>query len=193
MSAAALALPILAAPAQAAEVGGRCRVVFFGSSTLHDFEGGAPCSRLEITGPGPDGTYRAQADVAVAELDTGIGARDEKMRAMFDAGHHPLITARFERIEPDALRARRSDALAFRIRIRDVERPVTPSIVEWSETTGRSARLRAEFELSLSDFGLEAPVAMGFMRVDDRVRVGVAVDLTERDAAASSAPQSASR
>jgi hypothetical protein len=181
-----LALVVLTAAllpwaSRALEVTGQCSVKFFASSTLHDFEGSAPCSLLEIGSPDTSGAYRARAEVTVQELDTGISARDEKMRAMFDAERHPRITATFAGIDPGALRARRADALPFRISIRGFEREVRPAISGWTEQRDGRARFRADFDLSLAEFGLEAPVAMGFMRVDDRVRVVVDVDLTARE------------
>ena len=75
----------------------------------------------------------------------------------------------------------RAGALAFRITIHGVERAVTPELSDWTEVPGKRAHFRATFELSLSEFGLEAPVAIGFVRVDDRVRVAVDVELTARD------------
>ena len=182
----AIALVVLAsllAPisARALEVAGRCSVVFFATSTVHDFEGKAPCALLAIEPPDASGAYRARAEVAVEQLDTGIAARDRRMREMFEAERYPRITATFANVDPDALRARRAGALAFRISIHGVERSVTPELSDWSEVPGQRAHFRATFELSLKEFGLEAPVAIGFVRVDDRVRVAVDVELTARD------------
>lgn len=171
---------------RALDVAGRCSVAFFASSTLHDFEGKAPCALLAIEPPDASAAYRARADVAVERIETGIAARDRKLREMFEVQRHPVITARFAKVDPGALRANRPGALAFQISIHGVERSVTPELSDWSEVPGERVRFRATFELSLAEFGLEAPVAIGFMRVDDRVRVAVDVDLTAR--AASSPP-----
>lgn len=183
----AIALALLAslfAPiaARALEVAGRCSVTFQATSTVHDFEGKAPCALLAIEPPDASGAYRARAEVAVAQLDTGIAARDRRMREMFEAERYPRITAALANVDPDALRARRAGALAFQISIHGIERRVTPELSDWLEVPGKRAHFRATFELSLKDFGLEAPVAIGFVRVDDRVRVTVDVDITARDA-----------
>jgi polyisoprenoid-binding protein YceI len=170
---AALLVPVTSS---AGEITGRCRATFTAGATLHDFEGSAPCSLLEIQ-PGEAGRYRARARVTVRQIETGIGARDERMREMFDAAHYPVITATFASVDPDALRARRADALPFRIAIHGVERDVKPQISQWSEAAGEPVRFRASFDVSLKEFGLEAPVAMGFMRVADRVRVAVDVEI----------------
>jgi polyisoprenoid-binding protein YceI len=171
-----VATSLASVTSSASEVVGRCQAVFTATSTLHDFSGQAPCSLLEVEA-GDVGTYRARAEVTVQQLDTGIAGRDEKMREMFDAGHHPKITATFAKVDPEALRAQRANALPFRIAIRGVERDVVPRISNWSEVPGQRAHFRASFDLSLKEFGLEAPVAMGFMRVDDRVRVDVDVEV----------------
>jgi len=183
-SSAPLALALLAgllAPlsSPALEVEGRCRVSFSASATLHDFEGGGPCAVLAIE-PDGDGRYRARAEVAVAQLETGIAARDRSMREMFDSERYPRITATFTSIDPEALRARRAGALASRLVIHGTERAVTPVVSDWSEVPGKSAHFRAAFDVSLADFGLAAPVALGWLRVQDRVHVTVEVDLTAR-------------
>lgn len=166
--------------AGALEVAGRCSVVVFATSTLHDLEGRAPCAQLAIEGPDAGGAYRAHAEVAVDQLDTGIAARNRRMREMFEAERYPRIAAAFASVDPDALRARRAGALDFQLAIHGVERKVIPELSDWSEVPGKRAHFRASFELSLADFGLEAPVAMGFVRVDDRVRVEVDVELEAR-------------
>jgi polyisoprenoid-binding protein YceI len=181
---AAIALAVLAilpAPraARALNVAGRCSVTFFASATLHDFEGKAPCALLQIE-PDASGAYRARAEVAVEQLDTGISARNEKMRAMFEAQKFPRIAAQFDNVDPEALRAKRAGALPFQITIHGVERAVSPELSDWSEVPGQLAHFRATFELSLAEFGLEPPVALGIVRVGDRVRVVVDVDLEAR-------------
>jgi polyisoprenoid-binding protein YceI len=176
--------------ANALDVAGSCRVQFFATTTLHDFEGEAPCALLAVEAPDAQGHYAARAEVAIAELQTGISARDKKMREVFEAKKYPRIVATFANLDPAALRAQRADALPFRIAIRGAVRAVTPVLSGFSEVPGKSAHFRASFELTLRDFGIEAPVAMGFIRVDEKVRVVVDVDLAARNgaAAASGAP-----
>jgi polyisoprenoid-binding protein YceI len=181
--AASLLLAFFTRSAAALDVAGSCSVSFFGTSTLHDFEGSAPCALLSIEAPDATGRHRARAEVAVAQMDTGIASRDAKMRAMFDAERHPHISASFDAIDPAALRAQAPGALRFRLSIHGVEREVTPTISEWRETPNERAHFRATFDVALSDFGLEAPVALGFVRVGDRVKVSVDVHLNARAAA----------
>ena len=168
--------------ARALEVAGRCSVKFFGTSTLHDFEGSAPCELLAIDSPDASGRYGARAEVAIARMDTGISGRDKKMREMFHAKKFPRIVATFAGVDPAALRGQNGGALPFRIAIHGVEREVKPTLSGFGEVAGESARFDAKFDLSLADFGLEAPVALGFIRVDDKVKVEVHVELSAKSA-----------
>lgn len=166
--------------AHALDVAGRCTVRFLGTSTLHDWEGSARCALLSIASPDVSGQYGARAEVAIAQMDTGISARDKKMRQMFEAKKYPRIVATFAGVDPAALRSKQPNALPFRVKFHGVERAVTPVLTNFSEVPGRSARFRASFELALSDFGLKAPVAMGFIRVGEIVKVVVDVELTAK-------------
>jgi polyisoprenoid-binding protein YceI len=175
--------------ARALDVAGTCSVQFFGTSTLHDFDGTAPCALLAIDAPDADGRYSARAEVAVAQMDTGISARDKKMREMFEAKKFPRIVATFAPVDASALRAKRAGALPFRIVMHGVARDITPELADFSEVAGENAHFTASFELSLADFGMKAPVAMGFIRVGDKVRVVVEVDLAKKNAAGAAGSQ----
>ncbi|HKA14240.1 MAG TPA: YceI family protein [Myxococcota bacterium] len=153
-------------------------MAFFATATLHDFEGVAPCAVLAIDPPDASAGYRARAEVAVDQLDTGISARNARMREMFEAQKFPRIIAVFEKIDPQALRVKR--ALPFRLAIHGVERDVSPELSDWSEVPGQHAHFRATFDVALSEFGMEAPTAAGLVRVGDRVRVVVDVELGAR-------------
>lgn len=183
------ALLVAAAPvgARTLEIAGRCAVRFFGTSTLHDFEGTAPCALLAIDAPDASGRYAARAEVAVAEMETGIAARDRKMREMFEAKRFPRIVASFGAVDAATLRAKGANALPFQLTVHGVTRSVTPVVAGFTEVPGRSARFTATFELSLAEFGMEAPVAMGFVRVGDAVRVAVDVELAAKNGGAAGA------
>ena len=187
------ALLLTAGAASALEVVGRCSVRFYGSSTLHDFEGTAPCALLAIEPPDASGRYTARAEVVVAQMKTGNDSRDKRMREMFEAKKFPRILATFASVDPAALRAGQPGALPFRLAIHGVERPVTPSLKGFQEQPGTSARFEASFPLSLKEFGMEGPVVMGFLRVDDRVRVVVSVELTAKNGAAAAPADAAPR
>ena len=168
-----LAGTIAFAPVARADRGeGSIEVSFVGSSTLHDFEGTAKSLHVAMETQA-DGHWSAEVAVPVATLDTGIGARDEKLRAMLDATHHPDIHGRFRDV--DAVEVQRSGVLPFVLRIREVERPVRAQLSHWQQDD-RQARFDAEFDVSLADFGLEAPRVL-LLRVQDTVHVTVHVTL----------------
>jgi len=64
-----------------------------------------------------------------------------------------------------------------------VTRRVKAVVTRWVRGESELA-LDAEIALSRRDFGLEAPVAMGFIRVDPKVRVVVDVELAAKNGAA---------
>jgi len=185
------ALALVGAPlgANALDVAGSCKVRFFGTSTLHDFEGTAPCALLAVEAPDASGHYGARAEVAIAQIDTDNSSRDKRMREMFEAKKFPRIVATFASVDPAGVRAQRTDALPFRIALHGVERAVAPTLSGFSEVPGKHAHFKASFELSLADFGLEAPVVMGFIRVDDKVKVVVEVDLEAKNGTPVASPQ----
>jgi hypothetical protein len=175
--------------ANALEIAGRCTVQFFGTSTLHDFEGTAPCALFAVEAPDANGRYGARAEVAIRQMRTGNSSRDKKMREMFEARKFPRIVATFASVDPAEVRAQRAGALPFRIAVHGVERAVTPTISDFSEVPDKSAHFEASFELTLGDFGLEGPVVMGFIRVGDKVKVVVDVDLFAKNGAPAAGPQ----
>ena len=155
---------------------GRCSVTFYATATLHDFEGTGPC-QLAIEPPDANGTYRARADVPVDQLDTGIDRRNATMREMFEAAKFPRITATFEKILPEMVRGQQG-VLALQLAMHGVTRPVVAQTSDWSEVPSQqTARFRATFYVALSEFGMTAPTAAGLVRVGDRVRVVVDVNL----------------
>ena len=161
-----------AARARAEELRVEIQLAFTGTSTLHAFEGtGAPVA-ASLTHAG-DGTWSAEASVAVADLDTGNGWRDASMRTMFDAGRHPRIQARVRGVDPERVRETRT--LPFALRIRDVELPLEAHITQWRQSE-RRASFVAEFDVSLAAFGLAAPQGF-FLSVGDSVHVSVRVQL----------------
>jgi polyisoprenoid-binding protein YceI len=161
-----------AATARAQEVVGTLRVALAATSTLHDFEGGAEPVSVSLS-QDPSGGWSADVTLAVADLSTGIGWRDESMRSMFEADRHPRILGRVRGVDPEQVR--RSGALAFVLRIRDVERPLTARVTQWQQSE-RRASFDAAFDVSLAAFGIEAP-SLPFNRVGDVVHVTVHLDL----------------
>jgi polyisoprenoid-binding protein YceI len=161
-----------AATARAQDVRGVLRVAFAATSTLHDFEGSAKPASVSVS-QDPAGGWSADVTLSVADLSTGNDWRDEGMRSMFEADRHPRILGRVRGVDPEQVR--RSGELAFVLRIRDVERPLTARVTHWQQGE-RQASFDAAFDISLAAFGIEAP-SIPFNRVGDVVHVSLHLDL----------------
>jgi len=173
---------------------GHCTIEFVGTSTLHDFAGTVDAQPFALERHIDDETGRmwwsGRIEVAVLEMDTGIDKRNHNMHEMLTADLHPRIVADFRRIEDELLAASRAggaSSLTFDLTIRDVTHPVVARISEWVETA-EEAGFDATFEVSLSSFGLEAPVVLGLLRVGDVVSVRAHVLLTPPPQAAALRP-----
>lgn len=161
-----------AATARAQDVHGALRLTFAATSTLHDFEGSARPASVSLS-QDPSGGWSADVSLPVADLSTGNGWRDESMRSMFEADRHPQILGRVRGVDPEQVRS--SGELAFVLRIRDVERPLTARVTHWQQGE-RQASFDAAFDVSLAAFGIEAP-SLPFNHVGDVVHVSVHLDL----------------
>jgi len=154
----------------AGQLHARFETQFTGSSTLHDFHGtAAPVTVVLEPEPSSAGRWSADVEVPVATLYTGIDARDEKMRAMLDATHFPVIRGVLHNIDPAALRT--SGRLGLMLVIGSVQRNTVATIDDWHESDDE-VRFDASFDVSLKAFDLKAPHVL-FLRVADRVHVRV--------------------
>jgi polyisoprenoid-binding protein YceI len=145
---------------------------FTGSSTLHDFSGTAAPAGFTVE-PGSDGSWSAVVDVPVDSLTTDNDTRDRRMRQMFQATEHPMLRGEFGHIVPEEVRT--SSRLPFRLTIAGVSRDITSSVRDWRESENRLDFV-ADFDISLSDFGLEAPRVFVVV-VADAVHVTTEVSL----------------
>lgn len=166
-----LAAPI-ATPAAEPAISGTVSSRFTGSSTLHDFSGSAPPTSFSLE-PAGDGTWAATVEVSVDALTTDNGVRDRKMREMFHATEHPTLRAEFAHVLPEEVRT--SGRLPFRLTIAGVSRDVMSTVREWRQTETQVDFITA-LDLSLVEFGLDAPRAFVFV-VADSVHVTTEVSL----------------
>jgi len=155
-------------------IAGVAEIGFEASSTLHDFNGSCPPVSFGLE-PGPTGGWSASVDVAVATLETGNTRRDDGMRAMLRDAAFPQIHARFQDIDPEAVRGR--GTLPFVLTIGPVSQPIEAEVKNWTQPSDHELRFEATFGVSLARFDLVAPRVL-FIGVDDRVRVNVRVTLT---------------
>ncbi|MFZ4855496.1 MAG: YceI family protein [Desulfuromonadaceae bacterium] len=154
---------------------GDCDIVFQGSSTLHGFHGKARCQPFTVNII--DGIIdSSKLNVAIADMDTDNGKRDKNMREMFEEKKYPLITGSAAAVALKDIRTSQksgSDSLhkiSFKLKIRDVVKPVTATVKNFVETDSRITSDVA-FTLSLADYQLQPPSVLGMIKVDDKVSV----------------------
>ena len=180
MLAVALLLSVLRVSTVAAADPGliaRLDVSFQASSTLHDFGGKAPSVDAAVDPePGAPARWRADVDLPVASLDTGNAKRDAKMREMFQAEAFPVIRAALRDLDADAVR--KDGHLDLTLTIRDVAHDVQADVTAWT-AEGERVAFDASFDVSLAQYGLEAPRVL-FIRVADRVHVMVHASVRRR-------------
>jgi hypothetical protein len=193
-----IAFLLLATTATALTLEGSCDIKFFGESTLHGFDGQAACqpftlSSEEKTGAsdGEGGASEAKTGqsgiirqpvvkVLVGEMDTDNSSRDKKMYAMFEQDKYPEIQVLFADLDPDVILQQLQvsetvpGSLEFDLRIREISMPVQAVVRDLVVTPERFLFVM-EFPLSLASFQLKAPSVLGFIRVDDQVRVEIDV------------------
>ena len=164
----------------AADYRGDCTIAFKGSSTLHDFHGKARCQPFNASRV--DGAVDlSKVSVAVAGMDTDNAKRDKKMREMFEEKRYPLITGSAGSVALSEIRAAQKGAdgatkVNFKLKIRDMVKPVTATVTRFVETDSRISADLA-FTLSLAEYHLQPPSVLGLIRVGDEVSVTATVVL----------------
>jgi hypothetical protein len=115
-------------------------------------------------------------------MDTDNSSRDKKMYAMFEQDKYPEIQVLFADLDPDVVLPQLQatgavpGSLEFDLRIREISQSVRAEIRDLVVTPERILFVM-EFPLSLDSFQLKAPSVLGFIRVDDQVRVEASVFL----------------
>lgn len=173
----------LASTVFATDYRGECTIVFNGDSTLHGFQGKAKCEPFSVSKS--DGILDvSKISVAVAGMDTDNKKRDKQMREMFEEKKYPMITGSAGSFSLNEIRAAQkgSDGAAkvsFKLKIRDIEKPVTATLTKLVESDSRiSADL--SFALSLAGYQLKPPSVLGVIRVDDKISVTATVVLSAK-------------
>ena len=153
---------------------GECAIAFKGSSTLHDFHGKAACQPFTVSRT--DGVVdMSNLTVAVAGMDTDNSKRDKKMREMFEENKYPVITGT---AGPVALKDVR-DKVSFKLKIRDIVKPVTATVTNFVETDSRITADVA-FTLSLAEYQLKPPSVLGMIKVGDKISVKATIVLSRK-------------
>ena len=152
---------------------GDCIIAFQGSSTLHDFHGKVRCQPFTISSI--DGVIEMSTlSVAIADMDTDNAKRDKNMREMFEENKYPLITGSAGIValkDIHTMQKKGTDSankIVFKLKIRDIVKPVTATIKNFVETDSRITADIA-FTLSLAEYQLQPPSVFGMIKVDDKV------------------------
>lgn len=110
--------------------------------------------------------------IEVAGIATGIAGRDRDLRKVLDAEQFPKMEFTVEGIEPSFPSITdKADVLLTvrgRLRIRDVERPLT--LLSRARLMEGTVWVRGDAALKMTDFGITPPTRM-FLKVADRVTV----------------------
>jgi len=156
---------------------GNNQISVFSESTLEDFT--IVCN--EIAGkwqvdPGDVEAINGQFSLRVKDLKTGIELRDHHLQSAdwLDADKHPEIVLKIIRAE-DVKKVNKNSATmnlagtcSLHGRTRDVRMPCTLAYLDESPETMRRAkgdlvRLRADFKIKLSDYGVFGPAGSDFI------------------------------
>ena len=154
-------------------VPGSSRATFYAHATGHDFSGTTTDVRghARFGSQGPVTDLSGEVRVGAADLDTGIGKRNEEMRRLLETEAHPDLVLRVRSLTmgnpagaPPA-----AAKLDVELEVRGVRKPLRVPIS--LEAAQDAYVARGEFPLDIRDFGIDPPRAMLFIRMDPAVRV----------------------
>jgi polyisoprenoid-binding protein YceI len=150
---------------------GNSQVSVFSQSTLEDFT--TVCNRVSglcTFDPKNLETFAGKFSLRVEDMNTGIGLRNEHLRSAdwFDAAKHPEVVVEFTKVEE----VRKTEANVASMKLvgkcsmhgksNPIAVPCTLSYLDESPTTQKTVkgdliRIRAEFSVKLSDYGITGP------------------------------------
>ena len=147
---------------------------YTGTAPLHDWTGTS--RRVEgrfVLAPDRPDSSRAVIRVPVASFDSGNNRRDRGMRDVTEADAYPFVTFRGTDFTPaiwgrGASGYRGTWAVTGTLTFHGQTHPVADTARV--EVAGDSVRVRAQFPVSLTQFGVERPGFMG-LTVGDTIRI----------------------
>ena len=167
---------------------GKCDIEFFATSRLHDFSGKVQSEPIEATLVGAPNDAKtvasASVKVSVAKIHTHKKGIDKNMYKMFDAKKHPVIEGTMTKIRPYAVLQKMKAAGAkdcqvpIDLKIRDVTKTLTAKVRPLKEDE-KVLTVSKEFDVSLAAYSLKPASLMGLLKVGDKVKVKVAVQITK--------------
>ena len=122
-------------------------------------------------------------DVAVDELDCGLGLMNRHLREALQGAQHPAIEFRLGTYEVDLVAPSPVARIAGRVTIAGVERPVAVTAAVRADTLG-TLHVLGRYTVRPTEFGVELPRRFrGLIKVRDRITVHFDVALDPADAA----------
>jgi polyisoprenoid-binding protein YceI len=155
------------------------RAGFDAKSTLHDFSGvtqqieGDLVADLAQPEQGCSGEVRVQSKT----LDTGLADRDAEMRKHLDVDAYPTLRFRLSSFTPRAVDKGALTVVGTAqgtLSIHGVERPVAMP-VRISVDASKRLAIEGETRIVMSQFGVDPPSKLGMIKVEDEVKIWIAL------------------
>jgi len=155
------------------------RVGFDAKSTLHDFSGVTQKVEGELTVDlaAPAAGCAGKVSVDAKSLDTGLADRDSGMREKLDVQKHPQLTFEwtgFRDARVDSAAQTAAGTAVGRLSLRGVVREVAMPVRVSVDASKRIA-IEGELTLKMSSFDIEPPSQLGMIKVEDDVKVWIAL------------------
>jgi polyisoprenoid-binding protein YceI len=162
-------------------VGELSRVGFDAKSTLHDFTGvtSQVAGTFRANLASPSGAWTGEVACAAATLVSGVDGRDDAMRDHLDTAHHAQIRFAIAGFTPAAdgidtkaqtFRGEVRGTMTIRGKSREVAMPITARVDE-----SKRLVVEGQMPLKLSDYGVPVPNKLGLVKVEDEVKVWIAL------------------
>src|SRR5262245_32639446 len=155
------------------------RVGFDAKSTLHDFSGSTQKVEGELVAnlAHPDVGCRGKVTVDASSLDTGEPERDAEMRAALGLSASPQLAfewSGFLTESSDAAAMKTAGTVVGKLTIHGTTREITMP-VRISVDASRRASVEGEVEIQMKDFGVKPPRKLGVLKVEDTVKIWIAL------------------
>lgn len=155
------------------------RVGFDAKSTLHDFTGVTSklsgTVTLNLAAPGAD--CRGAIHVDAAALDTGLAGRNDAMREHLATAQHSEIVFAFESmtdVTVDAKELRTLGTVHGKLTIRGQTHDLTMQ-VRLHVDASRRVHAEGEAKVLLSAYGVPVPSQLGMIKMEDEVKIWIAL------------------
>jgi len=155
------------------------RVGFDAKSTLHDFSGVTQKveGELEVDLANPAAGCSGAVRVDARSLDTGMADRDAGMREQLAVEAHPQLRFTWSGVrdaQVDAAAQKLSAIALGKLSIKGVEREVAFP-VRVSVDASKRVAIEGELEVAMKDWGVEPPSQLGMIRVENKLKLWIAL------------------